>query len=140
MKTAILSLVLACAPLSSLAGSAPKSTDQETLQGVWLAQTESRNGHTKKVDYQYTFKGDEVTFRDETGKETKYRFTLETGGNPRLIALKSPDAPADTAPVKVAYALNRDALTIVIAPAGSRPMEMSDRNDQELIVCKRKSS
>ena len=138
MKTPLLTVLFAFTPLCALAGSAPESTDQETLQGVWLAQTESLNGHTKKVDYQYTFKGDEVTFRDENGKETNYRFTLETDGNPRLIALKAPDAQDDSAPVKVAYAVDRDALTIVIAPAGSRPTEMSDRNDQELIVCKRK--
>jgi uncharacterized protein (TIGR03067 family) len=138
MKTPFLTLLLTCAPLYALAGSAPESTDQEALQGVWQAQTESLNGHTRKVEYQYTFKGDEFTFRDENGKETKYRFTLETAGNPKLIALKTPDAPADSASVKVAYAVDRDALTIVIAPAGSRPTEMSDRNDQEVIVCKRK--
>ena len=83
---------------------------------------------------------DPAPHRDENGKETNYRFTLETGGNPRLIALKAPDAQADSAPVKAAYAVDRDALMIVIAPAGSRPTEMSDRNNQELIVCKRKSS
>ena len=64
--------------------------------------------------------------------------SLETGGKPNLIALKSPKAHADSAPVRVAYALDGDALTIVIADAGSQPAELSDRNNQGLIVCTRK--
>jgi uncharacterized protein (TIGR03067 family) len=140
MKTWIIALALFCATLSGNAADAPKSSDHANIQGVWLAQTESQNGHKKNVTYQYVFNGDKVTFTDETGKEMKYSFKLETANNLKLITIRPEEAPTDTTPVSVAYELDGDSLTIVVAPAGSRPTEISDKNNQELIICKRKGS
>ena len=139
MKTTLIALVLVFVSLSSIAGEAPNSSDQENLQGVWLAHSESQNGHTKNVTYQYVFRGDKVTFIDETGKEMKYSFKLETVSNLKLITIRPEDTLADSTPVSVAYELDGDSLKIVVAPAGSRPTDISDRNNQELIICTRKS-
>lgn len=138
MKASIITLALAGALGCGGARNTPRPTDHAKLQGVWLAQTESQNGTVKKVTYQYVFTGDEVSFTDETGKVMKYSFTLETASNPRLLKIRPEETPADSAPVSVAYALAGDSLTIVVAPSGSRPTEMSDRNNQELIICTRK--
>ncbi|MET0533673.1 MAG: TIGR03067 domain-containing protein, partial [Steroidobacter sp.] len=127
------------ASLSCIAGDAPKSSDQENIQGVWLAQSESQNGQKKNVTYQYVFRGDKVTFKDETGKEMNYSFKLEIAGNLKLITIRPEETSANSTPVSVAYELDGDSLKIVVAPAGSRPTEISDKNNQELIVCKRKS-
>lgn len=79
-----------------------------------------------------------MTFTDETGKVVKYSFKLETAGKLKLMMIRPAEAPADSAPVGVAYELAGDSLKIVVAPAGARPTEISDKNDQELIVCTRK--
>ena len=133
-------LVVVCALSCSGAGDALKSTDQANIQGVWLAQTESQNGVKKNVSYLYIFKKDKVTFIDETGKEMKYSFKLNTTGNPKLLIIRPEDTLANSAPVSVAYVLDGDSLTIVVAPPGLRPTEISDKNNQELIICKRKGS
>ena len=104
-----------------------------------MAQSESQNGHKKDVTYQYVFRGDKVTFTDETGKVMKYSFKLETASNLKLITIRPEETLTDSTPVSVAYELDGDSLKIVVAPAGSRPTEISDRNNQELIICKRKS-
>jgi uncharacterized protein (TIGR03067 family) len=140
MKTSLTTLVLVCALSCGIAGGAPKSTDQENLQGVWLAQTESQNGVERKVSYQYVFRGDKVTFRDETGKEMKYSFKLETASGLKFLVIEPEEAPANSTPVSVAYELNGDSLKIVVAAPGSRPTAISDENNQELIICKRKGS
>ena len=140
MKTSLITLVLVCASLSGIAGEAPKSSDQANIQGVWLAQSESQNGHKKNVTYQYIFRGDKVTFIDETGKEMKYSFKLDTVSNLKLITIRPEETLTDSTPVSVAYELDGDSLKIVVAPHGSRPTEISDKNDQELIICKRKGS
>jgi uncharacterized protein (TIGR03067 family) len=121
-------------------GDAAKSTDQANIQGTWLAQTESQNGIKKDVSFLYIFKGDTITFIDETGKEMKYLFKLDTTVNPKLITIQPADTPNNSTPVSVAYELDGDSLTIVVAPPGLRPTEISDKNDQELIICKRKGS
>lgn len=139
MKPIIIALALACASLRSIAADAPKSTDQANIQGVWLAETESQNGHKKNVTYQYVFEGDKITFRDETGKEIKYLFKLDTAGKLKLLVLQPADSLTNSTPVSVAYELEGDSLKIVVAAPGSRPTEISDKNNQELIVCKRKS-
>ncbi len=131
-------LVVVCALSCSGAGDALKSTDQANIQGVWLAQTESQNGIEKDVTYQYIFKGDKITFIDETGKEMKYSFKLDNIGNLKLITIQPVDMGTDTTPVSVAYELKGDSLKIVVAPPNMRPTEISDKNDQELIICKRK--
>ena len=59
---------------------AATSNDQANIQGVWLAETESVNGVKKDVDFQYIFQGNQLSFIDETGKEMKYTFTLDTTG------------------------------------------------------------
>ena len=139
MKTSLITLVLVFASLCGTAGGAPKSSDQENIQGVWLAQSESQNGHKKNVTYQYVFRGDKLTFKDETGKEMKYSFNLDTAGNLKLITIRPEETLTNSTPVSVAYELDGDSLKIVVAPPGSRPTEISDRNDQELIICRRKS-
>lgn len=121
-----------------IGGDAAKPTDQENIQGTWLAQTESQNGNKRDVSYRYVFSGDQVSFTDETGKEMKYSFKLDTTSKPRLITIQPMDTLAGSTPVSVAYELNGDSLTIVVAPAGLRPAEISDRNNQELIICRRK--
>lgn len=139
MKTSLITLVLVCASSCGIAGDAPKSSDHANLQGVWLAQSESQNGHKKNVTYQYVFRGDKLTFKDETGKEMRYSFKLDTASNLKLITIRPEETLTNSTPVSVAYELDGDSLKIVVAPAGSRPTEISDKNNQELIICKRKS-
>ena len=138
MKTSLITLVLVCASWCGVAGDAPKSTDQANIQGVWLAQSESQNGKIKNVTYQYVFRGDKVTFTDETGKEMKYSFKLDTISNLKLIIIQPEETLTNSTPVSVAYELDSDSLKIVVAPPGLRPTEISDKNNQELIICKRK--
>ncbi|NCT75070.1 MAG: TIGR03067 domain-containing protein [Chitinophagaceae bacterium] len=140
MKTSLFILILVCAMSCGVADDAAKSTDQANIQGVWLAQSESQNGIKKDVTYIYDFKGDKITFTDETGKEMKYSFKLNTGSIPKLITIQPADTLTDSTPVSVAYELNGDSLKIVVAPPGLRPTEISDKNNQELIICKRKGS
>jgi uncharacterized protein (TIGR03067 family) len=140
MKTSIIILALFCAMSCVVAGDAVKSTDQANLQGVWLAQSESQNGIKLNVNYVYVFKGDKLTFRDETGKEMKYSFKLNTTGNLKMIIIQAEDTLTNSTPVGVAYELDGDSLKIVVAPPGLRPTEISDKNNQELIICKRKGS
>lgn len=104
-----------------------------------MAESESQNGHKKNVTYQYVFRGDKLTFKDETGKEMKYSFKLDTAGNLKFITVRPEETLTNSTPVSIAYELDGDSLKIVIAPAGSRPTEISDKNNQELIICKRKS-
>ena len=138
MKASLIIMVLVCTLSCGVAGDAPKSTDQANIQGVWLAQSESQNGIKWNVTYQYVFSGDTFTFTDETGKEMKYSFKLDITGNPKLIIIQPKDALTNSTPVSVAYELAGDSLKIVVAPAGLRPTEISDKNNQELIICKRK--
>lgn len=140
MKTSLIILVLVCALSCGVAGDAAKSTDQANIQGTWLAQSESQNGIKKVVTYLYVFRGDKVTFTDEAGKEMNYSFKLETTGNLKLITIQPEETLANSTPVSVAYELDGDSLKIVVAPQGLRPTEISDRNNQELIICKRKGS
>ena len=139
MKITTFALALVCALLRGIAADAPKPTDQASIQGIWLAQTESQNGQKRNVAYQYVFRGDKVTFKDESGKEMKYSFKLDTTGNPRLIIIQPEETLTNSTPVSVAYELDGDSLKIVVAPPGLRPTEISDKNNQELIICKRKS-
>jgi len=139
-KTSLIILLLIFAMSCDVAGDAAKSTDQANIQGVWLAQSESLNGIKKNVSYLYVFRGDTVTFTDETGKEMKYSFKLDTTGNPRLIIIQPEEALTNSTPVSVAYELDGDSLKIVVAPPGLRPTEISDKNNQELIICRRKGS
>jgi uncharacterized protein (TIGR03067 family) len=138
MKAFLIILVLVCSLSCGVNGDATKSNDQTNIQGAWLAQTESQNGIKKNVSYLYVFRGDTITFRDETGKEMKYLFRLDTTANPRMIIIQPEDRLTNSSPVSVAYELNGDSLKIVVAPPGLRPTEISDKNNQELIICKRK--
>lgn len=140
MKTFLNILVLVCALSCGVCEDAVKSTDQANIQGAWLGQTESVNGIQKDVSFLYVFKGDTLSFIDETGKEMKYSFRLDTTGNPRFLIIRSADTLANPAFVSVGYELNGDSLKIVVAPSGLRPTEISDKNNQELIICKRKGS
>src|SRR5690242_8620734 len=140
MKIYLIILLLVCSLSCVDAGNVSTSTDQENIQGAWLGQTESLNGIKKDVSFLYVFKGDTVSFTDETGKEMKYSFRLDTTGNPRLLIIRSADTLANPTPVSVGYELNGDSLKIVVAPPGLQPTEISDKNNQELIICKRKGS
>jgi uncharacterized protein (TIGR03067 family) len=140
MKIPLIILVVIFALSCGTAGDSAKSTDQANIQGAWLAQSESQNGIRKEVTYLYVFSGDKVSFTDETGKEVKYSFRLDTTGHPRLMIIQPEDTLANSTPVSVAYELNGDSLKIVVAPPGLRPTEISDKNNQELIICKRKGS
>lgn len=140
MKIYLIILGLVCGLSCGDAGDAAPSTDQENIQGAWLGQTESLNGIQKDVSFLYVFKGDTVSFTDETGKEMKYSFRLDTTGNPRLLIIRSEDTLTNPTPVSVGYELNGNSLKIVVAPPNLRPTEISDKNDQELIICKRKDS
>ena len=140
MKAFLIILVLVCTLSCGVNGDAPRSNDYANIQGAWLAQTESQNGIKKNVSYLYVFRGDTITFRDETGKEMKYSFRLDTTGNPRMIIIQPEDRLTNSSPVSVAYELNGDSLKIVVAPPGLRPTDISDKNNQELIICKRKGS
>lgn len=131
----ILLFILSCGVVRN----ASKSNDQAKIQGVWLAQTESVNGIKKDVSFMYVFKEDKITFTDETGKEVNYFFKLDTNSNPKLIIIQPEEMLSDSKPVSVAYELDRDLLKIVVAPPGLIPLEISDKNNQELIICKRKS-
>lgn len=140
MKISLIILVIVCALSCGVTRDAAKTNDQANIQGVWLAQSESQNGIKKNVSYLYVFRGDKVTFTDETGKEMKYSFKLDTTGNPKLIIIQPEETLNNSAPVSVAYELDKDSLKIVVAPPGLRPTEISDKNNQELIICKRKGS
>ncbi|MDE3249903.1 MAG: TIGR03067 domain-containing protein [Bacteroidota bacterium] len=140
MKTLFIMLMVVCALACGVADKAAKPTDQLKIQGLWLAQTESQNGNVRKVDYKYVFDGDKLSFTDETGKEVKYLFRLDTNASPRLMSIQPNDSLTKMAPVSVAYALEGDSLKIVVAPAGLRPISISDSNSQELIVCRRKEA
>lgn len=140
MKTTLIILIIFCAMSCGVADDAAKSTDQANIQGAWLAQSESQNGIKKDVTYIYIFEDDKLTFTDETGKEMKYSFKLDTGSIPKLITIQPADTLTDSTPVSVAYELNGDSLKLVVAPPGLRPTEISDKNNQELIICKRKGS
>ena len=131
-------LVVVCVLSCGGSSDAVKTSDQANIQGVWLAQSESQNGIKKDVTYQYVFKGDKVTFTDETGKEMKYSFKLDIVSNPKLIIIQPVEMVNDTTSVSVAYELKGDSLKIVVAPPNMRPTEISDKNNQELIICKRK--
>ena len=140
MKGSLIILVLVCALSCGGTGDAAKSSDQENIQGVWLAQSESKNGIKWNVSYLYEFRGDKLTFADETGKVMKYLFKLDTTGNPKYIIIQPEETLTNSTPVSVAYELDGDSLKIVVAPPGLRPTEISDKNNQELIICKRKGS
>lgn len=105
-----------------------------------MAQTESVNGTKKNVSFIYAFKRDKITFTDKTGKEVIYSYKLDTNSNPKLIILQPEEMLSDSKPVSVAYELDGDKLKIVVAPAGLTPTEISDKNNYELIICKRKRS
>ena len=120
------------------AGDAATLTDQENIQGAWLGQSESLNSIQKDVSFLYVFKVDTVSFTDETGKKVKYLFRLDTSANPRLLIIRPADTLTNPTPVSVGYELNGDSLKIVVAPPGLRPTKISDKNNQELITCKRK--
>lgn len=140
MKTSLILLVVVYALSCGVAGGDTKSTDQENIQGTWLAQTESVNGIKKDVSYLYVFRGDKLFFTDETGKEVTYSIKLDTTGSLKFIIIQ-PDVTLNiSAPVSIAYELDGDSLKIVVAPTGLRPTAISDKNDQELIICKRKGS
>ena len=88
MKTSLITLILVCASLCGIAADAPKSTDQASIQGVWLAQSESQNGHKRNVAYQYVFRGDKLTFKDGSQKEMKYSFKLDTASKLNLLIIQ----------------------------------------------------
>lgn len=138
MKIYLIILLLVCALSCGHAGDAAKPTDQVNLQGTWLAQSESQNGKKWNVSYLYVFRGDKLFFTDETGKEVTYSFKLDTTGSLKFIIIQPDETLNISAPVNIAYELDRDSLKIVIAPPGLRPTEISDKNNQELIICKRK--
>ena len=140
MKLYLFILVFFCALSCRDARNASTSTDEEKIQGAWLGQTESVNGIKKDVSFLYVFKGDTLSFTDETGKEVKYSFRLDTTGNLKFIIIQPDEKLNISASVSIAYELDGDSLKIVVAPPGLRPSEMSDKNNQELIVCKRKGS
>lgn len=66
MKISLIALAHVCAALCGCAVDASKSSDQANLQGTWLAQSESQNGQKRDVTYQYVFRGDKLSFKDET--------------------------------------------------------------------------
>jgi uncharacterized protein (TIGR03067 family) len=140
MKIYLIILGFACGFSCGEARDEATFTDQKNIQGAWLGQIEWLNGIQKDVSFLYVFKGDTVSFTDETGKEMKYSFRLDTTGNPRLLILRSVDTLTNPTPVSVGYELSGDSLKIVVAPPGLRPTEISDKNNQELIICKRKGS
>lgn len=138
MKLYLILLVLFGAISCGAPAGAAKTDDHANLQGTWLAQTESQNGNKRDVSYQYIFREDKITFIDETGKEMKYSFRLDTAAKPKLLIIQPEDTLTDRTPVSVAYELAGDSLKIVVAPAGLHPADISDRNNQELIICRRK--
>lgn len=135
----LMSLIIVCATSCGVGGDTAKSTDQANIEGAWLAITESQNGIKREVSYLYVFNKDTLNFRDETGQEMKYFFKLDTTTRPRLINIQPVDSLANATPVSVGYELHGDSLTIVVAPAGLSPTDISDKHNQELITCKRKS-
>ena len=140
MKIYLLILIVVCALSCGGTGDRAISTDMENIQGAWLGQTERVNGIQKEVSFLYVFKADTVSFTDETGKEMKYSFRLDTTGQPRLLIIRSADTLTNPERVSVGYELKGDSLKLVVAPRGLRPTDISDKNDQELISCRRKGS
>ena len=89
------------------------------------------------MTYRYIFRADRVKFIDENGTETTYSFKLDPTRIPKLCIIRA--MGANSKPVSVAYELKGDSLKIVVANPGSVPKDISDKNNQELIICKRKS-
>ena len=108
LKASLIILALVCALSCSVGGNPAKSNDQANLQGTWLAQSESQNGIKKNVSFLYIFKGDTITFIDETGKEMKYSFKLDSIGNPKLITILPVDTPTNSTPRTSWLAPNRN--------------------------------
>jgi uncharacterized protein (TIGR03067 family) len=136
MKPSFILLVLICV----LSCGAPKSNDQANLHGSWLAQTESQNGKKWSVSYLYVFREDKLFFTDETGEVVTYSYKLDTTGSLKFIIIQPDETLNISEPVSIAYELDGDSLKIAVAPSGLRPTEISDKNNQELIICKRKDS
>ena len=101
MKTLFITLVLFGTWCRGVAEAPPQATDLANLQGVWLAQSESQNGNKRDVRYEYVFSGNKLIFKDETGKEMKYRFKLETAGSLKLITIQPEETEANAPPVSV---------------------------------------
>ena len=138
MKSTLIILMLMCACFTACVAHAPTSSDQALLQGTWLAHSESQNGQSKPVVFQYLFTRDTLTFTDEHGKQVNYAFALVPHTSPKLLNIWPEGSPASASPVSVAYELNGDSLKIVVAPPGSTPTDISDNHHQELISCRRK--
>ena len=139
MKTSFLTLALACISLFSLAADIPKTNDQQNLQGEWIAESATANG-VKVEDaagFHYIFSGDRLTIRDTTGKEVKYSFKIDASSKPNLLVLQPQQALTNATMCSAAYELNGAILKVVIGNPGTRPTEMSDK-DQILTVLKRK--
>ena len=115
-----------------------KSSDYLNLQGIWLAETESQNGIKKNVTFQYNFSGNLLTFTDETGQTVKYNFELGKIKNLKVINIIPEGSPKDSKSVSVGYELKSNLLKIVVAPSGLIPLDISDKNNQELIISRRK--
>jgi uncharacterized protein (TIGR03067 family) len=135
-------LVLVCITWCGIAADAPICTDQSNIQGVWLADSASDDGQKVKeaAGFQYVFKGDKLTIRDASGEEMKYSFKLDTASNPKLFVLQPEQMLTNDEMIcNVAYELKGDSLKVALACPGSRPTEISDKNNQMLIILKRKN-
>jgi uncharacterized protein (TIGR03067 family) len=139
MKTSFLTLALVCIALFSLAADIPKTNDQQNLQGEWIAESATANG-VKVEDaagFQYIFREDKLTISNMIGKEVKYSFKIDASSKPKLLVLQPLQALTNATMCSAAYELNGAILKVVIGNPGTRPTEMSDK-DQILTVLKRK--
>ena len=143
MKTTIIALALACVSLCGVAADTSKSTDQQNIQGNWVAQSATANGFKIDAkDCQYMFSGDRLTIRytdDMEKKEVKYLFKLDTTNSPKLLVVTPEQALTNATICSSAYELRGDSLKIALSCPGTRPTEISEKNSQMLIVFKRKS-
>ena len=140
MKTSFIMLVLAGVSACSIAADMPKSADQAHIQGIWVAQSGSNNGQKEDVaGCQYIFSGDRFTIRSVVGIEEHFSFKLDTTSIPKSFVLQPERTITNATYCSVAYELNGYTLRVAIACPGSHPTSISDTNNQELIVLKRKS-
>lgn len=120
---------------------ASKAADQKNIQGIWLAQSASANGFNVEdvAGCRYVFSGNKLAIKDGSGKEMKYSFKLDPGSNPKLLDLQPVPGLTNAAICSAAYELDGDSLKVAMACPGSRPTGISDKNNQMLIILKRKS-
>jgi uncharacterized protein (TIGR03067 family) len=124
MLRSLLSAALLAGGLSS-AQSPPAKTE---LEGVWVAQSVTRDGIAAAADVvartRYTFKGHKLFIRGNyaTDREDELTFTIDATDTPKYLDLTD----ANGYPTAAIYELKDEVLTICLS-RGERPAECTSK-------------